>query len=100
MYRREKIIRTTKGCIVVRLSDDNYDCNYCQYRHGGCPHDDIKSHCKEFLIGKCYSCKYYWKNNTGKWFERGCEIWCPSGCEKRKRLSRKKKKRLKKLGYL
>lgn len=88
----------------IRKSE--YKCRWCKYRHG-CFHNDPISYCKDFVLGGCYSCKYYYgkdgeftEQKTDQWFKRGCEIWCPSGCNKRKRLSRKKKKRLKKLGYL
>ena len=89
-----------------------YKCNWCQYRHGGCPHDhddNMSGNCKDFRIGGCYSCKYYYGKNgefneqeRDQWFARGCEIWCPSSlwCNKRKRLSRKRKKRLKKIGVI
>ena len=89
-----------------------YKCHWCQYRHGGCSHDHddkMSGNCKEFKIGGCYSCKYYYgkhgklnEQETDQWFKRGCEIWCPSSlwCGKRKRLSRKRKKRLKKMGAI
>ena len=38
-------------------------CIQCQYRHGGCSHDwnnEVQDNCKEFKIGGCYSCKYYY----------------------------------------
>lgn len=85
----------------------NYRCFRCQYRHGGCPHSEIVEECKEFRTGGCYSCKYYFGKRgdldnieTDQWFRRGCETWFPSslGCKKRKRISRKRKKKLKKLG--
>ena len=84
-----------------------YKCHWCQFRHGGCPHWDIIPYCREFRIGGCYSCKYHQGKNgkfsdeeTDQWFRRGCEIWFPSSlwCEKRKRIGRKRKKRLKKRG--
>ena len=84
-----------------------YKCHWCQYRHGGCSHNEIKPYCKEFKMGGCYSCKYYYgkfgelsDKETGQWFRRGCEAWFPSSlyCTKRKRISRKRKKRLKKKG--
>lgn len=84
-----------------------YKCHWCQYRKGCCPHDDIVPYCKEFKIGGCYSCKYYHgkygeftEKETDQWFKRGCEVWCPSSlfCDKRKRISRKRKKKLKKMG--
>ena len=84
-----------------------YKCHRCQYRHGGCSHSDTGRNCKEFRIGGCYSCKYYHGKNgklseqeTDQWFRRGCEIYFPSSlcCTKRKRMSRKRKKRLKKIG--
>ena len=89
-----------------------YKCHWCQYRHGGCLHDHddkMNGNCKEFKIGGCYSCKYHYGKNgklneqeIDRWFARGCEIWFPSSlwCEKRKRLSRKRKKRLKKMGLI
>ena len=62
-------------------------CIQCQYRHGGCSHDwnnEVQDNCKEFKIGGCYSCKYYYgkygeftEQETDQWFKRGCEIWCP-----------------------
>ena len=84
-----------------------FNCRWCQFRHGGCPHNEPIENCKDFRTGKCYSCKYYYgkKGNLTEiekdaWFRRGCEIWCPSSlfCHKRKRLSRKRKKKLKKMG--
>ena len=84
-----------------------YKCHWCQYRKGGCPHREIVPYCKEFKIGGCYSCKYYHGKygeltyeETDQWYKRGCEIWYPSSlyCSKRKRMSRKRKKRLKKMG--
>ena len=87
-------------------------CIQCQYRHGGCSHDwnnEVQDNCKEFKIGGCYSCKYYYgkygeftEQETDQWFKRGCEIWYPSSlwCGNRKRLSRKRKKRLKKMGAI
>lgn len=95
--------------MVWKQIGDGYKRQWCQYRHGDCPHDDIVINCKEFRIGGCYSCKYkYGKNGKlsekkiDEWHKRGCEIWCPSSlwCSKRKRLSRKRKKRLKKKGIL
>ena len=89
-----------------------YKCHWCQYRHGGCPHnhdDKMGGNCKDFKIGGCYSCKYYYGKNgklneqeTDQWFARECETWYPSSlwCGKRKRLSRKRKKRLKKTGAI
>lgn len=86
-----------------------YKCHWCQYRHGGCLHKDIVEDCKDFKIGGCYSCKYFYGKNgklneqeTDQWYKRGCETWFPSSlyCNKRKRLSRKHKKRLKKIGLL
>ena len=83
-----------------------YKCHWCQYRHGGYPHWDIVPYCKEFKIGGCYSCKYYHckygkfnDKETGQWFKRGCEVWCPLSlyCNKRKHISRRRKKKLKKL---
>ena len=43
-----------------------YKCHWCQYRHGGCPHnhdDKMGGNCKDFKIGGCYSCKYYYGKN-------------------------------------
>ena len=83
-------------------------CHFCEFRHGGCIHKDPPSNCKEYRTGKCYSCKYYYGQHgelndqeTDAWFKRGCESWFPSSlyCTKRKRLSRKRKKRLKKNGF-
>lgn len=84
-----------------------YRCHWCRYRHG-CFYNDPISYCKDFVRGGCYSCKYYYGKNgknfteqeTDQWFKRGCEIWCCGGCEKRKRLSRKRKKQLKKRGLI
>lgn len=86
---------------------EGYKCHWCEYRHGGCPNGGITPYCKEFKIGGCYSCKYYHgqygklnDKETDQWFRRGCEIYFPSAlsCDKRKRMSRKRKKRLKKMG--
>lgn len=86
-----------------------YKCHWCQYRHGGCPHNEVIENCQDFKIGGCYSCKYYYgkygklnDKETEQWFKRGCEAWFPSSlyCSKRKRLSRRRKKKLKKLGLL
>lgn len=86
-----------------------YRCHWCQYRYGGCNHKHPIPYCKDFIIGGCYSCKYrYGKNGelseleTDQWFKRGCETFYPSSlyCNKRKRLGRKRKKKLKKLGIL
>lgn len=88
---------------------EGYKCHWCQYRYGGCPHDKPKPYCKEFKIGGCYSCKYYYVKNgelteeeVDKWYKRGCETFCPSSlyCTKRKRLSRKRKKYLRKRGLI
>lgn len=88
----------------IRKSE--YKCHWCRYRHS-CLHDEPIPYCRNFIRGGCYSCKYYYgkdgkftEKETDQWFERGCEIWCPSGCEKRKRLSRKRKKRLRKRGII
>ena len=86
---------------------EGYKCHWCQYRKGCCPYDDIIPYCKEFKTGKCYSCKYYHgkdgtftEKETEQWFKRGCEVWVPTSlfCNKRKHISRKRKKRLKKRG--
>ena len=86
---------------------NGYKCHWCQYRHGGCPHWNAVFYCKEFKLGGCYSCKYYHgkygkltEEETDQWFARGCEVFCPSSlyCNKRKHISRKRKKRLKKSG--
>lgn len=86
---------------------EGYKCHWCEYRKGGCPHGKIVYYCKEFKIGQCFSCKYYHgkygelnDKETDQWFRRGCEARFPSSlyCSKRKRMSRKRKKRLKKMG--
>lgn len=88
---------------------EGYKCHWCQYRYGGCPHNKWVPYCKEFRIGGCYSCKYYYGKNgklddteVEQWYKRGCETFFPSSlyCKKRCRLSRKRKKRLKKLGLI
>lgn len=95
---------------IQRLLNGGYKCHWCQYRHGDCNYRDPEPYCKEFKIGGCYSCKYYYGKNgteltdeeTDQWFKRGCETFFPSSiyCKKRKRLSRKRKKKLKKLGLI
>lgn len=87
-----------------------YRCHWCQYRYSDCIHRHPVPYCKDFKPGGCLSCKYrygiYGKDFTSKeenqWMYRGCEIFFPSSlrCNKRKRLGRKRKKRLKKLGLL
>lgn len=88
---------------------EGYKCHWCQYRHSDCNNSEPVPYCKDFKIGGCYSCKYYYgvkgklnDEETDAWFRRGCETYFPSSlrCTKRKRLSRKRKKRLKKLGLL
>lgn len=93
-----------------RLLNGGYKCHWCQYRHGGCKYSHPEPYCKEFKIGKCYSCKYnfplngkeFTEEETNRWFKRGCETYYPSSlyCKKRKRLGRKRKKKLKKMGLL
>lgn len=93
-----------------RLLNGGYRCHWCQYRHGGCSYSQPEPYCKEFKLGGCLSCKYHFPKNgkefteeeTDQWFKRGCETFYPSSlyCKKRKRLGRKRKKKLKKLGLL
>lgn len=99
--------KTQKPIDWNNLRQGEYKCHSCKYRHGYCIHDEPVSYCKDHILGGCYSCKYYYgrdgeftEQETDQWFKRGCEIWCCSGCEKRKRLSRKRKKRLKKRGLI
>lgn len=61
-------------------------CYNCEYRHRDCNYsscDDSNITCKHWKLGKCYICKYYKENmteeDTDKWFQRGCEVWFPSG---------------------
>lgn len=89
-----------------KIRKGEYKCRWCRYRHC-CHHYEPVPYCKDFVLGGCYSCKYYYgrdeeftEQETDQWFARGCEIWCCGGCEKRKRLSRKRKKRLKKRGLI
>ena len=89
-----------------------YRCHSCQYRYSDCDHGfgNKPKYCKDYCSGGCLSCKYrygiYGINFTSKeedqWLRRGCETFFPSSlrCNKRKRLSRKRKKRLKKRGLL
>ena len=86
-----------------------FNCYACQYKHGGCHHDldtvEVEN-CKDFKVGGCFSCKYYYgkmglimtDEEMNRWYARGCDTRYPSalGCHKRKRLSRKRKKRMKK----
>lgn len=81
-------------------------CHNCLYRQGRCHLQEIvEDSCPAFRVGKCFSCKYAFivnnctsNSSTDAWFRRGCESHYPSGCFKRKRLSWKKKKKLKKKG--
>ena len=64
---------------------EGYKCHWCQYRYGGCPHNKWVPYCKEFRIGGCYSCKYYYGKNgkldeteVEQWYKRGCETFFPS----------------------
>lgn len=92
------------------LLNGGYRCHWCQYRYGDCIHRHPVPYCKDFKFGGCLSCKYtYGKNGryvtdeeTDQWYKRGCETFYPSSlrCNKRKRLGRKRKKKLKKRGLL
>ena len=102
-----RALKTQKPINWDNLRENEYKCHSCRYRHG-CFYVEPISYCKDYVHGGCYSCKYYYSKNgenftkqeADQWFKRGCEIWCLGGCEKRKRLSRKRKKRLKKRGLI
>lgn len=91
-----------------KIKKSEYKCDWCRYRHNCFIFSDtFPTYCRNFVRGGCYSCKYYYgkngeftKQETDQWFKRGCEIWCCGGCDKRKRLSRKRKKQLKKRGLI
>lgn len=53
------------------------NCIFCEYRHG-CLEDDVKN-CKNFIPGKCYTCKKY----INKIKCKNIEAFFPSGinCE-------------------
>ena len=84
-----------------------YRCHSCQYRYSDCDHGfgNKPNYCKDYYPGGCLSCKYLYgkfgiifsEKEENNWIRRVCNIYFPSSirCNKRKRLSRKRKKRLK-----
>ena len=60
-------------------------CTSCLFRHSSCMRPlPIENDCKHWRLGKCYTCKFV-DDDEDKWFARGCETWCFSGCKKYKR---------------
>lgn len=85
------------------INSESYKCTWCQFRHD-CSFPEAISNCREFKLGGCYTCKYYYSQSgthrklcEQHALECGCAALSPSSlyCKRRKRLGRKRKKKLK-----